>query len=210
MPEPQARYKQKNKQEWVREVHMRIRLPTTAWGKLILVAYVLSIVFSLVAVWLTVYAMENWTFIYELDQSTRVLFTYFGLYGGAFLLGLQILISTLALPLVAVIVLLCLSRDLDPSSFIQNTIVCLCSAFIDGWALAHLAASFLDMFNDILILNIVINDNLSEVLNLVWFQNVALSIGWPAFLVSLALSFTFRFRRYLRSRNDEVNQTNPL
>ena len=180
----------------------RIIKPSTTWGKLIFVVYSLALAFSITALSTTIYELKNWSFTQETAPTTMYLFQNYGLYEGAFLQLLLILLVTVGIPLVLLYILKRVSKNKDDKPLFRSIFSFLIMALIDGFAIASISRSSLDMSNDFLILYFLVSNNL-KVPNLAWFQTLIISIYTPVFLFTLFLSLTLRSLFFLRKRTSK-------
>lgn len=184
----------------------KIRGPTTLWGRVALIIFVLSLVFSIIALLLTIYALQTFPIAIEWVPPTREVFRQFGFLFGGLLQTALIFVSTLALPLCFLVILKLFSKDLSGDSIIGNVFASLLKAIIDGWAIASVLSSFFDMYNDILIILLIQKEDIFGILKLDWFRGFILWIWEPAFLIGLFLSLSIRLCWYWRIKTQYSKQ----
>ena len=173
--------------------------PKTTWGKLILIVYAISVSFSIAALVTTVYELKMWSSVGETTPSAMDLFQNYGLYGGAFLQLLLILLTTAGIPLILLGIWKLVSENKDIKSLFRGVFSFFIMALIDGYAVASISRNFLDMYNDFLVLHFLANNYLL-VPNLAWLHTLIVSIYTPVFLFTLLLSLTLRSVFFRRSR----------
>lgn len=166
----------------------------TLWGKFIAFIYILSFAFSLVAIIFTVMGMSRWWFVRESVEPSRWIFSTFGLFWGAVLIGLWNAAATFIPPILIVILL----RHTENGEFTAKLAHFLCWSFIEAYGVYSFSSSFLDMYNNSFILNLILYE---ELVYPPLTAAMIMSVANPLFLVILVLSFSIRTARYLKQRN---------
>jgi len=166
----------------------------TRWRKFIAAIYVLSFIFSLVAITLTVIGMSRWWFVREAYEPSRWIFSTFGLFWGAVLIGLWNAAATFIPPILIVILL----RHTENDEFTAKLAHFLCWSFIEAYGVYSFSSSFLDMYNNSFILNLILYE---ELVYPPLTAAMIMSVANPLFFIVLVLSFSGRTARYLKQRN---------
>ena len=171
---------------------MRLRLKTS-WQKFIVCVYILSLFFSLAALTLTVVALAQWSFIYEQFAPTRWIFSTFGLSWGAMIMGLWSFVITFG-PLVLIWEML---EHLEGGELAVRSVRYFGWAFIEAFGLQIFVMFFLDMANDLYVVNEILSGRVGHA---PLTPSIIISWAIPLFLAALALSFSVRTIRYARER----------
>lgn len=172
---------------------MRLRFETW-WQKFIASIYVLSYVFSLVALVLTVIALSRWPGrIYEQFDLTRSVFSTFGLFWGAVLLGLED-IGTIFLPPIIIVKLL--QHFKEAKGKIAVVFRFLGLAGIEAIGLCGLAFFFLDMYSDIVVMHLVLSGGIGQA---PFETTFIINVRNAVLIITLIFSFFFRIGRHFKS-----------
>jgi hypothetical protein len=164
------------------------------WGRFIAVIYILSFIFSLVAIILTVIGMSRWWFVRESVEEARSIFSTFGSFWGAVLIGLWSAGGKFGPPILIVILL----RYVENGEFAVNLTRFVGWAFIEAYGVYNFSMSFLDMYNNLFVLNLILYEKLVYP---PLTETIIISVANPLFLTVFVLSFSLRTVRYLRQRD---------
>ena len=173
-----------------------MKILKTPWEKFIAVIYVLSFVFSLIALILTIFALNHWPITYETVEWTREILSKFGYFGGAILIGLAKFIWTFIPPIAFVII----SRYLEYERIAKRLFHFLIYAFVEAYGLFTLSFSFLDMSADALVINSILH---KKPMRAPLSASSITSIAILLFLIVLILSFSARILRFHSMRARE-------
>jgi len=186
---------------------MILRGPRTKWGIALVAIYSLAVVFSLLALFLTVLALSNLPSTGEEVPSTRGLFLNFGLFWGALIQVAVISITILVPPLLLLYLLRLLPKYSAGNPRLLSAVTIGGWSFIDAFALSSLISSFLNFYHDNTILTFVVDQDIAGALQLngeyEFIKNVGLQILFVAFFAFLAVRLT------LYSRKQERNSDTP-
>ena len=168
----------------------------TLWGKLIAVIYILSFVFWLIAIIITVIGMSQWGFVREAYGPSSWIFSTFGLFLGAVLIGLW----SAGVSFGFLILTMTLLRRVENGTFAANLAYFLGWAFIEAHGLRIFATSFLDMYNDLFLLYLIFY---GRMVNPPLTPASITSSTDPIFPIVFILSFSVRTVRYLKQRDSK-------
>lgn len=166
-----------------------LKFLTTWWERFIAILYILSFVFSLIALALTVMALSKWHFAYETVEWTRWIFSKFGLFWGAILIALRSFVAAFAPPILSIVIL----RKIGDEEFIGSLIRFLIWAFIEAYGFYVFTITLLDMSNNIFVVNSILHGKLMEA---PLSETLIASITNPLLLIVFILSLCIRILRF--------------
>ena len=169
----------------------------TFWGKLIAVIYIMSFVFSLIAIILTAIGLSQWSFVREAHEPSRWIFSTLGPFWGAVLIGLWSAGQTFG-PLILTLVIL---RRVENGEFTPKLPHFLGWAFIEALGLRIFVMSLLDMYNNLFLLHLILY---GRIVNPPLTPASIISFADPIFLIVLILSLSIRTVRYLKRRDSKA------
>ncbi len=161
------------------------------WAKFIMVVHIFGLIFSLVALVLTVYAVDRMG-AYETVESTRMIFSTYGFYGGGVIIGLIHFISKILFP---IILLFAISKVEDGNPVVLVNV--LVWSFIGAYGVFNFVSGFLDMFTDVFVLSSFIQGFYKSPL---FTGSTILSMGFQLSLLVFVLSLLFRTFYHLNSQ----------
>lgn len=164
------------------------------WGRFIAVIYILSFIFSLVAIILTVIGMSRWWFVREAYEPSAWIFSTFGLFWGAVLICLWSVGANFGFPILVVLIL----RYVKNGGFAVDMVHILGWGVIEAYCVWIFAGSFLDMYNNLFLLHLILY---GRIVNPPLTPASLVSLTEPLFPIVLVLSFSLRTIRYLRRRD---------
>ena len=163
----------------------------TRWPKFVMAVHVFGLIFSLVALILTVYAVDRMG-AHETIESTRIIFSTYGIYGGGVIIGLIHFITKIFFP---IILLFAMSKFEDGNPGVLVNI--LVWSFIGAYGVFNFISGFLDMFTDVFVLSSFIQGFYKSPL---FTGSTIISMGFQLSLLVFGLSLLFRTFYYLNSQ----------
>lgn len=161
------------------------------WAKFVMTVHVFGLFFSLVALILTVYAVERLG-AYEAIESTRMIFSTYGFFGGGVMIGLTHIISKILFPL---ILLFSISKFED--GLLVDLANFLVWPFIGAYGIFSFVSGFLDMFTDVFVLSSFLQGFYNSPL---FTGSTIISIGFQLSLLVFISSLLFRTFSHLTSQ----------